>query len=98
MEKDPQTVCPYCEVPMLRWSNPSQSTWGGEFQYVCFNDKCPYFVRGWIWMEQRFHVTASYRHRYDPTTGETGPLPVWSEDALKSGILRDAEPETPDAG
>jgi hypothetical protein len=38
-------------------------------------------------MRQQFNVHASYRYRLDPTTGETGPLPVWSEDALRSGIL-----------
>jgi hypothetical protein len=75
--------------PMVRWSNPPQSTWGGDFQFVCFNDDCPYFVRGWAWMQSHYNVAVSYRYRLDPETGATGPLPVWSKDALKGSILQD---------
>ncbi len=82
-------TCPYCQQPMLRWRNPQASTWGGEFQYVCFNDDCNYYVRGWFWMRERFNVEASYRHRLDPLTGEQGPLPVWSAEALRSDIIPD---------
>jgi hypothetical protein len=74
---------------MARWANPQQSTWGGGFQFVCFNDDCPYFVRGWVWMQAHYNVAVSYRYRLDPATGSTGPLPVWSRDALRGSILQD---------
>ena len=79
--------CPHCLAPMVRWETPPSTAWSGEFQYVCFNDECPYFVRGWVWMRERYNVAASYRYRLDPATGETGPLPVWSPTALRNLII-----------
>ena len=42
-------------------------------------------------MREHFNVTSSYRHRLDPVTGESGPLPVWSKEALRSNILENEE-------
>lgn len=86
MEEERPT-CPYCGKPMNRWRTPSMTTWESEFMFVCFNDECSYYVRGWKWMMEKYEVCCSYRHRYDPHTGEKGPLPVWSPTALKDGII-----------
>lgn len=40
-------------------------------------------------MESHYNVAASYRCRLDPVTGEVGPLPVWSREALKGGIMQE---------
>lgn len=87
MANAPERFCPYCRKSLSRWANPEFACWTGDYQYVCFNDECPYFVRGWEWMERHFQVRTSYRHRMDPVTGEAGPLPVWSKDAFKNLII-----------
>ncbi len=79
--------CPYCGKKMTQWAPPADTSWGPAPQYVCFNDDCPYYVEGWEWIRSHYNHKASYRHRYDPRTGEKGPLPVWSSEALREGII-----------
>jgi len=86
-----KTVCPHCGSDMLKWRVPPDSTWGVPYKFVCFNDECQYFVKGWKHMLDNYQQRASYRHSYDPFTQELGPLPVWSFTALKSGIIKDGE-------
>ena len=89
MTSEETPVCPHCDQPMKPWMPPEMTSWGENMQYVCFNDECPYFVKGWAWMLEKFQQRASYRHRFDPQSGETGPLPVWSPSALRGRIVSD---------
>ena len=83
--------CPHCGNRLLPWRSPDMTTWGGRVQFVCFQDECPYFARGWDWMKQKYNVLASYRYRLDPESGESGPLPVWSRTALKNQVVSEKE-------
>jgi len=83
--------CPHCGEKLSKWQPPPQTSWGDAIQYACFNDDCPYFLKGWNWMAEKFSVHASYRYRYDPQTGESGPLPVWSFHALKNQVVESSE-------
>jgi len=78
--------CAHCDGKMLPWMPPAESSWGENLQYVCFNDECDYFKKGWDHMWSNYSVKTSYRYRFNPVNGESGPLPVWSENALKDRI------------
>ena len=76
---------------MSLWQPPIEANWGEHAQYVCFNDDCPYYIKGWEWMKGQYDQKVSYRHRYDPVADLSGPLPVWSASALRNRIIDDSE-------
>ncbi len=83
----PVLTCPHCLQTLTPFSLPEAGGWDTPFQLACFNDDCAYYVRGWTWMEEQFGVKSSYRHRLDPASGTTSPLPVWSPTAIRDRIL-----------
>ena len=80
--------CPYCDEPLKKWKVPQNlfTQWPNEYFYICFNDECSYFIRGWDAMaSQGRHCT--YRLMYDPLTDCCQPAPVPTSDALRDGII-----------
>jgi len=70
---------------------PEEGGWNACIHLACFNDECPYFLKGWEWMKSQYEVKASYRYRINPETGKASPLPVWSSEALRDRICTDSE-------
>jgi SAM-dependent methyltransferase len=82
--------CPHCDEKLSKWEvpdNPFCQTWDNEFMYICFNDACPYFVRGWDHMHRQTNQGMSYRLMYNPVKDRCMPIPVPSHQALKDGII-----------
>jgi SAM-dependent methyltransferase len=92
LEKDVKETlcCPYCGEKMLKWAvpeNPFSQTWDNEFMYICFNDDCPYYVRGWDHMAREVQKSISYRLMYNPERDYCLPIPVPTPFALREGIV-----------
>lgn len=84
--------CPHCGEKLKKWAvpeNPFAQTWDNEFMYICFNDACPYYVRGWDCMSQQGNRRSSYRLMYNPEKNRCMPIPVNSTRALKEGIMEE---------
>lgn len=84
--------CPHCDEKLKKWEvpdNPFCQTWDNDFMYICFNDECPYFVRGWDRMYRETNQGMSYRLMYNPEKDRCMPIPVPTHLALKDGIMED---------
>jgi hypothetical protein len=84
--------CPHCGEKMLKWAvpdNPFEVTWDNDFMYICFNDECPYYVRGWDFMYREGNRGSSYRLMYNPEKDCCMPIPVPTPRALKESIVEE---------
>ncbi len=86
--------CPYCGDRLKKYEVPHSAYeidywYEADYLYICFNDACPYYERGWEWMWSKLKRNVSYRHMYNPTTHKSGPIPVPTHYALRDGIVED---------
>ena len=88
---DIDRTCPHCGSRLKKWLVPEGASWNEEFFFVCFNNDCAYYQKGWVWMKEQFSQGASYRYMLNPTTGASSPLPVWSDSAMREMIVEDGE-------
>ncbi len=85
--------CPYCGERMKKWivpDNPFCQTWDNDYMYICFNDRCSYYVRGWDQLSAEGNRGMSYRLMYNPEKDRCMPIPVPSNKALREGIAEES--------
>lgn len=84
-------ACPYCGDRLKAWAVPQTpfTEWDQEILHICFNDRCPYLMRGWQAMERQGNRGFSYRLMFNPGNGCCMPIPVPSLTALRGGIVED---------
>jgi SAM-dependent methyltransferase len=83
--------CPHCGDKLQKWlvpDNPFVCTWDNDFMYICFNDECSYYTRGWDFLRREGN-SGSYRLMYNPEKDVCMPVPVPNAKALREGIAVD---------
>jgi SAM-dependent methyltransferase len=81
--------CPYCGDRLRRWAVPQTpfTEWDEEFLYICFNDRCPFLLRGWRKMEEQGNPGFSYRMMFNPRNRRCMSIPVPSLGAYRASIV-----------
>lgn len=82
-------TCPYCGEALSKWEVPDDPCidWSDPFLYLCFNDACPFVVRGWRFMWEQGMEGHSYRFLLNPSTGGYTTVPIRGLHDLKPGIV-----------
>jgi len=76
-------LCPHCKEKMSMWEVPQIACgdglgWGTPYLFVCFNDDCPSFKKGWDDIKKTMEHEASYRCINSPGCPNFEYMPVFS--------------------
>jgi hypothetical protein len=85
-------ICPHCKTQMSCCEAPPIHIgdglgWGSEVMFICLNDDCTLFIKGWEYVDRQYGHVASYRYMELPGSKESNVMMVGSEDAFKSSII-----------
>lgn len=88
--------CPHCQQTLSKWATPTYNFadglgWGTDYLFVCFNDDCSFYIRGWEQMMEKYGHPYSYRYMEYPDSNESGAIPVGSKIAAKGNIVDEEE-------
>lgn len=84
--------CPHCEQKLTCCQTPPFHVgdglgWGSEIMFVCLNDDCPLYVKGWKHIELNYAHSGSYRYMLLPGATEGEAIMVGSKDAYTGCII-----------
>jgi len=75
-------TCPHCKTKMERMDS-RYLDWESPYLWVCFNDDCTLFKKGWNHMMDSYGQLVSYRFMIHPQNGEPGVIPAFSQQYLR---------------
>ncbi|MCP3941970.1 MAG: zinc ribbon domain-containing protein [Desulfobacteraceae bacterium] len=87
--------CPHCDQKMTLWEVPQISVsdglgWGTPYLFICFNDDCPSYKKGWDHLQETMETPASYRCINEPGQKNFEYMPVFSPMGASGQKLDDA--------
>lgn len=93
---DEVKICPHCKQTMSLCEAPPIHVgdglgWGSDVLFICLNDNCPLFLRGWDQIERRYGHHASYRYMELPGSPEGNCMMVGNADAFKACVVNKEE-------
>jgi hypothetical protein len=88
-------LCPHCDEGMSLWEVPQIAVsdglgWGTPYLFICFNDDCPSYKKGWEHIQDTMEQSASYRCINEPGRSNFEYMPVYSPIGATGGKLDDA--------
>ncbi len=83
--------CPHCQRRLSKWEVPDDPCidWPNDYLYLCFNDFCPFVVRGWRYMWNQGILGTSYRYLFNPLKGTSTTVPIRGLTDLRPGIVEE---------
>ncbi|MFP3982282.1 MAG: zinc ribbon domain-containing protein [Desulfurivibrionaceae bacterium] len=87
--------CPYCNSRLTCCQTPIIPVgdglgWGSEVMFICLNNECPPYVKGWQHIEEQYGHFGSYRHMQLPGEKRGEMMMVGSSEAF-TGCALDPE-------
>jgi hypothetical protein len=84
--------CPHCSGDLVLCHAPAVHVgdglgWGTEYLFICLNDSCPLFVKGWDYIANQYGHVGSYRYMEIPNSKETYTMMVAGKDAFTGSIV-----------
>lgn len=93
---DEEKICPHCNQKMFCCEAPQIHVgdglgWGSDVLFICLNDYCSLFLRGWQHIENQYGHHASYRYMELPGSKEANVMMVGNKQAFTGSVVdRDA--------
>ncbi len=75
-------ACPHCKS-LMEQMDARYLDWDSPYLWVCYNNECTLFKKGWEHMMENYGQLVSYRCMIHPQNGEKGVIPAFSQQYLQ---------------